>query len=46
MANSRFLYILQKANFENDKDVFEQFMISILVMDDEEDVNHIMIKIY
>jgi hypothetical protein len=34
---NEFLYIPQTINFNNDKDDFEQFMISIIVMDIEED---------
>jgi hypothetical protein len=34
---NRFLYIPQTINFTNDKDDFEQFMISIIVMDIEDD---------
>ena len=36
-TENEFLYIPQTINFENDKDDFEQFMISIIVMDVEED---------
>ena len=36
-ANNRFLYVPQTINFDNDKDDFEQFMISIIIMDVEED---------
>ena len=34
---NRFLYVPQTINFDNDKDDFEQFMISIIIMDVEED---------
>ena len=34
---NQFSYIPQTINFDNDKDDFEQFMISIIVMDVEED---------
>ena len=37
MANSRFLYVPQTINFDNDKDDFEQFMISMIIMDVEEE---------
>ena len=36
-VNNQFLYLPQTINFENDKDDFEQFMISIIVMDIEDD---------
>ena len=36
-TENEFLYIPQTINFDNDKDDFEQFMISIIVMDVEED---------
>jgi len=36
-ANNQFLYVPQTIIFDNDKDDFEQFMISIIVMDIEED---------
>jgi len=36
-VNNQFLYLPQTINFENDKDDFEQFMISIIVMDVEDD---------
>ena len=34
---NQFLYVPQTINFTNDKDDFEQFMISIIVMDIEDD---------
>jgi hypothetical protein len=34
---NEFLYVPQTINFDNDKDDFEQFMISIIIMDVEED---------
>jgi hypothetical protein len=34
---NRFSYVPQTINFDNDKDDFEQFMISIIIMDVEED---------
>ena len=34
---NQFTYVPQTINFDNDKDDFEQFMISIIVMDVEED---------
>jgi len=34
---NRFLYVPQTINFANDKDDFEQFMISIIIMDVEDD---------
>ena len=34
---NEFLYVPQTINFANDKDDFEQFMISIIIMDVEED---------
>ena len=36
-SNNEFSYIPQTINFYNDKDDFEQFMISIIIMDIEED---------
>ena len=36
-ANNQFSYIPQTINFDNDKDDFEQFMISIIIMDVEEE---------
>ena len=36
-TENRFLYVPQTINFDNDKDDFEQFMISIIIMDVEED---------
>jgi hypothetical protein len=36
-VENEFLYIPQTINFNNDKDDFEQFMISIIIMDIEED---------
>jgi hypothetical protein len=36
-VENEFLYIPQTINFNNDKDDFEQFMISIIVMDIEEE---------
>ena len=36
-TENEFLYIPQTINFDNDKDDFEQFMISIIIMDVEED---------
>ena len=36
-APNRFLYVPQTINFTNDKDDFEQFMISIIIMDIEDD---------
>ena len=36
-SNNNFSYIPQTINFTNDKDDFEQFMISIIIMDIEED---------
>ena len=36
-TENEFLYIPQTINFANDKDDFEQFMISIIVMDVEEE---------
>ena len=36
-ADNNYLYVPQTINFNNDKDDFEQFMISIIVMDIEED---------
>ena len=34
---NNFSYVPQTINFDNDKDDFEQFMISIIIMDIEED---------
>ena len=34
---NKYLYVPQTINFTNDKDDFEQFMISIIVMDIEDD---------
>jgi hypothetical protein len=36
-SNNEFSYIPQTINFNNDKDDFEQFMISIIIMDIEEE---------
>ena len=36
-TNNKFSYVPQTINFDNDKDDFEQFMISIIIMDIEED---------
>ncbi len=36
-AFNQFLYVPQTINFNTDKDYFEQFMISFVIMDVEED---------